>query len=265
MAPARWQVASGGSNSEDADPKRSKIGWCLRNPGTPGTPPSFFSMDRNGNFQAFDKIKVLGSIYPVETTKKNSGCLGFQVVGRAFFLTQWWACCVAVLSVFFGRIFAEGNPPRFPKPSELERSFFSGVERFLKLYKSYNFNIHFFKRATVTWGQEKKAHIFVFHTKHKHQNEKEKNNGITLITSKQSWTTCLLSCFNSDLIFFHQKNIQPPERNVWAARATFVGFHSPDNVVTPPVVGIVKDGWKPTAVSRDWLHKKLGCFSAADW
>lgn len=221
-------------------------------------------MDRNGNFQAFDKIKVWEALSSWNNQKE---LWLFRVPGswQSIFLDSMVSLLRRSFVYFFGRIFAEGNPPRFPKPSELERSFFSGVERFLKLYKSYNFNIHFFKRATVTWGQEKKAHIFVFHTKHKHQNEKEKNHGITLITSKQSWTTCLLSCFNSDLIFFHQKNIQPPERNVWAARATFVGFHSPDNVVTPPVVGIVKDGWKPTAVSRDWLHKKLGCFSAADW
>ena len=59
------------------------------NPGTPGTPPSFFSMDHCFFLQAFGQNKGIGKHYPVETSKKNSGCLGFQVVGRAFFLTQW--------------------------------------------------------------------------------------------------------------------------------------------------------------------------------
>jgi len=49
-------VASGGSNSEDADSKRPKLVGAY---GTFGTPPSFFSMDRIGTFQAFfPKIKV---------------------------------------------------------------------------------------------------------------------------------------------------------------------------------------------------------------
>ena len=163
MAPARraggfrWQQQWG------CRFKTSKIGWCLRN--FRDTSQFFF----NGSNWYFP------SIFPKNKGLGTSGCLGFQVVMSIFLDSMVSLLRRSFVCFFRKNLRTERESAKIPQTVGVgEEFFFSGVERFLKLYKLYNLNIHFFKKATtITWGQEKKHTSLFSHTNQKHQNEKK--------------------------------------------------------------------------------------------